>query len=705
MPLRAMKSWKLSKSVDPFYPFGIRCIGSGTNYALSIWSAFTVDNLIFRNFQDALRRDDGPQKAYLTPSLEPDCIVEMVVGAQESVILMKSGLLKYFKSPKKLMTVEYLQDICAICSCHEGFVMIKTPCDGIDIVVEFHPDAFPRIDDENENRRQFDISIGWSPAQGTWKESNIVIKEFTLPIGMDEAFRKFLFQSVEESMHTTMQYAYFFVIDNNFASFIVDPAEDDVIISHIFTSPTSIRNFWMAENGNAIFLLLESCAIECLWWTNVENKLKSQSIYLDLHEDIESIDFSDDLLVYSDGFTVVHGKFVYDNENDTFEYNAKTEEMPGIAAITILKEWKLILCISENNLFYVLPFTSNEDEAVGETWMEVDNDMQQQIQYFREDVIELNEEYENLSKELKMVHQMTDVANLYLNQNPNEFFFTARVKASKAQPEYSLAKSTIYISNNLVLDQDSFFLRISMVPMQYRAEFNAHLWNLRLRWTHNLNGPQQCVNLKLLKESLLKSFDIIMHVKSHTTAFCVPHIDIEINAPIAIGQSCLYVLFPVKTEQVLITDLLELHSTKPAIFPHRSLDINLREELVNKFFPSNRYPININPNIIYKIKLPPIVKMEQIYSSIPFQKYASQEQKNRNPKEKLVHIVVLGTVLNLSLNVDNNEIMLSTSDAGVMFHIKKLLFTIIANNLPDDALKSYKIPRAIIKEYTVSNAI
>lgn len=152
MSVKALNGWKLSKSSQPFYPFGIECIDSGSECAILVWAAHSVETLVFRNFKDAIEGNAPVQKSNLLPSLHPETITAVAVGSQESVVLMRSGALRYFKSTRKLLNVDYLSNVKAICCCREGFALIKLDPSGSSIFIEIHPDAFPRIDDEDEHR-------------------------------------------------------------------------------------------------------------------------------------------------------------------------------------------------------------------------------------------------------------------------------------------------------------------------------------------------------------------------------------------------------------------------------------------------------------------------------------------------------------------------------------------------------------------------
>lgn len=614
---------------------------------------------------------------------------------------MQSGKLKYFASRKKLSTVEYLQNVRAICNCQDGFALIETSADGMEIFIEFHPDAFPRIDEDVENKNKYDISFEQNACKSTWNNAHFLIKELSLIKAADnKKFIRCLLPDIENEL-SNLHRPIFFVIDHNLLSFHVNPNDGSHFVHQLISCSAKIRNFWMTDDGNAIILLLESGAIECLTLNVLEQKLCSQKIYLNSTNEIVTSDFNHDILTYSDGYKVYHGALRQSTSDGLFKYQCQIENICGVAALTILCESDIVLCISENHVFYVISLVNDSTDSKAEQWIEVDTDIHRDIhEALRQNVFELNETHVNLCSELVLQKAMSEAATLRSCCGSDERFFIANVKAFRSLPEYSLAQTTIYVSNNLILDHQSYFLRISLVAQKYSEEFNSPLWNLRVRWHCGWNCIQQTyVNVKLTKEGLLKPLDIVMHMKEGSDVFVLPELHIDINAPIHIGQDFLYISFPVNVQQAKITDVLEVHRTKPVLYRFGSCNVDLPKAL-SAILPIESRKAVPTKHLLYRIKLPSTITIEHIYSHNEFRRHLRGADEPHKQLSQIFYIVILSSTLEMAYNQSTHDILLTTTNAGILIYIKKLLYHIIIGCLPSS--KTFHLPAAIPKEYCVS---
>lgn len=700
MPSKTLKSWKLSKTSKPFYPFGVRCIGVGSSYAVTTWSAHTVEMLMFRNFHDAIRRDESAQKVYTHPTLETDHIVDIAVGGQNSVVQMQSGALKYFASRKKLENVEYLQNVRAICNCHDGFALIETAADGMDIFIEYHPDAFPRIDVDAVNQMKYDISMERNAAHSTWNDANFLIKDLPLAKAADnEAFMRLVLPGIEKDS-ANIQRPVLFVIDHNLLSFHIDAGNGSPCVHPLVSCSSKITNFWMTAQGNTIVMLLESGAIECLSFNMIEQRLATQKIYLNAMDEIVTSDFGANILTYSDGHKVYYGTLSC-SQDGLFEYQSKAERICGVVALTILNESDIILCISENNLFYVISLAAGESDAP--QWTEIDADAQQNLRRFKRTVFDLNETYQNLCKEIVLQQAMSVAATLRCQEEFSQKFFKAKVTAVRSLPDYSLAHATIYIANNTaVLTHRSYFLRIALLPARYASEFDSPIWSLRIRWNRRQSHMcQSYVNVKLLQNSLLKPLDIILHMQQDSNVFELPELQLDINAPICIGREFLYISFSVHVEQATIHDVIEIHSAKPVFYRFDSIDMDWPAALA-AILPSKHMKTPSIRSLLYKIQLPTAITFDKIHTHNDFKRHLRPhlgvQQSHQSPTT--FYVVILSATLEMAYHRGAHNLLLTTTNAGILYHIKKLIYRIIIDCLPDN--RTFHLPTTIQNEYCVS---
>lgn len=693
MPVKTLKSWKLTKRAEPFYPFGVRCIGVGSALAVATWSAHSIEMLMFRNFHDAIRRDEANYKIYSHPEADTDSVSDIAVGGQNSIVRMQSGTVKYFASRKKLSDVEYLQNVRALSSCHDGFTMVQLSDDGMSIFIRFHPDTFPHH--ESRGTHAYDISFERNACHSTWMDAHFVIKEVSMAhLTQNEKLARCLFPDSDDDL-TRTERPLLIAIDQNLLSFRINASDMDDnshIVHPLVSCSSTITNIWMTDQGDSIVLLLASGAIECLSACENEPKLRTQTIHLNAADEIVAADFGRDIFAYSDGQRVYYGTVRYNSGDGRFQYDATVERVCGVVALTVIHESDIILCISENNVFYVLSPPNADTNANGQ-WQTIDDDAQRSLHHFKQNVFELNETFRNLSKELLLQKSMCNATVLQSKyKSATDRCFQAKIKASRLLPKHSLAHSTIYISNNSALEPNSYFYRITFLPIVYDAEFQSPIWNLRLRWRNQCNPNKHTYhNVKLTTDIMLKPLNIIIHMKHETESIELPEVFMDINAPVQIGREFLYLKFAVHVEQANVRDIIEIHPTKPTIYLPKT----------NNSIPTIGQQTTNSKYLFYKIKLPTAIDYERIRGHADFVQYVCDECCDAtNPTPSVWYVVVLAASLELTYHHDTHEFYLTSTDAGIMHTIKQLIYRIIIDCLPSN--KTFHMPIAISNEYCVS---
>ena len=694
--MKALNGWKLSNSSQPFYPFGIECIGSGSECAILVWAAHSVETLVFRNFKDAIGGNAPVQKSYLLPSLLPETITAVAVGSQESVVLMRSGALRYFKSPRKLLNVDYLSNVKAICSCREGFALIKLDPSGSSIFIEIHPDAFPRIDDEDEHRTLYDISLESSVCQSTWKECQFVLKELCVKNSESEQFFRYLLHFDESCDFGEKKSLIFFVADCNFHVLL---REDDHEVISIRSSTCRIIDFWLSDSGNQCILLLESGVIEIIHYSTVEGKIAIQKVHLG--SEVLAYAFGDsNTFIFSDGFKVFSGRIRYDEISTSFKFDSKSLNLAGIADISIIQEHNVALCISENCIFYTIPLERANDGDSDQIWMEV-KQVKRQLNSFKQDIAELAETYENMSKELVLQKEMLNAVALKSNISSNEELFMAKVTISRTQPVRSCS-TTILVTNSEHLDRGTYFAKISIIPTKYTNKFNSHLWNIRCLW-QEVDQTNRSVNLKVFNDTLLRPFDIHLMLRQSDQLFYLPEFVIDVNTPVMIGSDFVYLSFSVKVKQSDVGDFIELHHEMPVIFPSKKITLGPSELLarINQNRQCKRMVGMEDQNrcLTYRIRLPTAISWSHfVTEAIPSERVFGNETSTA--VNNIVYLVLMNESLELTYVPAGQAIQLKSRNPGVMFYGKVFIYKWISANVK--AGKKFNIPSSVLDEYSVS---
>lgn len=694
MSVKVLKSWKIATTSQPFFPTIIECIGFEAEYAVSIYTAHTVNTFIFRHFIDAIENDKSPQKCYLHASLEPEAIQAVTVGANESSILMTNGQLKFFQTPKKLVTVEYLSSVKAICSTRDGFALIKSSSNGTNFFVEIHPDKFQATQLEPSEAKTYDISFASSQCQSSWHRSQFKIKELHFPAPASHRFLARIFRDeIPLNEHSDDRFL-FFSIDNNLFSLQMDAAEHFVI--PIVTCAATIVDFWAASDGKWIGLLLNSNAMMLMCLDKDGCELHHELVYFGT--EITSFALSNDLFIYSNEASVEWMGIELNEEQVKFEFCRNVINLPGIVALTILTEFSIVIAISENCQFYAitLKLSSSKECAskFGETkkWLEVDSNIQRQLNRLKFDLYELTEAYDNLVGLQSIYQHMIDAIKLKRADDANKMTttmtktsttrFVASCLATKQPPTLSACDESqaINVVSTLAYDRNSsFFVQISLVTVIYANEFNTNIWNLRCRWLNDMR-ENEYANVKLTTESLLQPIKFIVHLRQQH----LPEFHMDVNTIVKIGESVVYLSFPVHMTQPNYCELLQV---MPA--PARLTSLV-------------RTPHHTS-ELVYAMKLPQGMALNELF---PRRTENGTSSKTNRMANSAYEICLLGKRLTLTQRADDAQIIeLRCNDASLIYFTKLYVHDIIRRKLTRNNQQIIRVTANALKEYNVSSFV
>lgn len=688
MDVQSLNSWRI-KSPQPFYPIGIRCIGNDDkDRAVIIYAAHTVNTFIFRNFGEDIKNDKAAHKSYLHKSFFPDRIKNIVVGTNESAILLENGRIMCFTSAKKLMTLEYLSGVKSLCSTRNGFVIIKTSSDGMEFSVEFHPDAF-QDNVADMQRRQINISFDKIPElQNTWHHSCFKIKELPFkPI--ENPFLKAIFPEDIEPTSGTDNLFYFLSIDNSFCS--IHLVDETHIVNPILMCTTKIVDFWAASSGDHILLLLENGTLDILYLKCDEFIISKKSLYFG--NKIQAYEFFEGVIILSDGLNVEYGMIEFEKDTEEFRFNKKTISLPGIVALTYLPKFALILLVSENCRFYSISM-QDKKKNMETGWFEIDENVQNQLSNVKYELIELIDTHDNLLDQQNQQKHIFNVIKLKHNdinaiQNDNDEIknrFIAACAVTQSSPiqqrPHDTRINTINISNSLAYDRKtSFFVTITIChTVRYANEFGTNLWSLCCRW---LNDKHENVyaNIKL-DESQLSSTQPMMLI-IHLQQKHLPCFHMDISTIVRGGnqnQSSVYINFPVQIEQ---PDYCELMTVSIA--------------------QSEQYLTEIgDKNLICTIPSP--IPLHEIFGDkLDLEERAEVASRLKSTGSKAYTIYLLGKLLTAIHNTDTKTLRLVTRDATLMNLFKKHVHRKVEMILiGQNRMQHVTVAPDTLKEYYVS---
>lgn len=669
MEAKTLKSWKI-QSPNHFYPISIQSIGYDTEYAISVYALHTVNTFIFRNFKDAILNDKSPHKCYLHPSLYPECIIDVVVGGSETIVLTKCGKLKYFKSPKKLVNVDYLQNVKAICHCQDGFALIKMNENINDFSIENHPDSFH--DDIADNDRKI-FHLNFESNISCWSQSAFKIKEIYFPKHVEN---KLITLLLANNNAKQSDYILFFSMDRDLFVKISpehadngDDYNDECITVSIAVCTSEIENFWSINNGNVIAILLKSSILQLIFLNEEETAIKNDFIYLG--KEVNAYEFINDSFVYSNGCEIEMIDLML-LETNTLKLQRSKLSLSGIVAFTFVKEFSLLLSISENGNFYGIFLNQIKiDKKMLNKFNEIDETINYDMKKMKIKLLELTDAYnqtiakriqnEDTIKVIELKQQQQQ-----MNQRPN-FNFHAKCILSKTPLTISNIKF-ISIKNNLLYDRHSSkFAHIILTTAIYANQFNANRWNLSIKW-QNQSNQTKSINLKLPATILSSTFGILLHFDCDY----LDKLQIDINTLIKNVDQTLLISFPVQ----ITYDYKNL-------FTIQSIESTpmLMSESEYKFYSLISLPKKFCFN-------------EMIFDN-------ANQNKNIETNNKHNVLMIEFFEQNLFIICNDRNIELKTNHFHVMRYTKTFIYdtlkcSMVANKLP------FRVISNALKEYNVS---
>lgn len=566
MDARSLTSWRIP-ATQPFFPIGMRCIGYDDKAIIITYAAHTVNAFIFRNFSEDIKNDKPAHKTYLHKSFFPEHIKDIIVGTNESAILLENGRIKYFECAKKLLPVAYMSGIKSICSTTQnGFVLVKMESSGSDFFLEFHPDSFRDVG--SKMRQTFNISFDKiMELQNTWHQSVFKLKELHVD---HHLLRTLLPDNIEKVNSCNEGKGLFLSIDNTFCLIHFNNDGNQPLVNPIVMCSTKIFDFWASKN--LIVLLLECGTLELLYVSPSESTISKKNFYFG--SNIPAYDYHEDLFIFSNGLNVEYGVIEINPRTGEINFNRKCICLPGIVCLAYLPQFHLTLMVSENCRFYSMRIQNDKQNV--KQWAVID-DVQNHLLNVKYHLIELTDAYDNLFKQQLQQQQALNVLKLKqidkntIQSNSNtdiNYHFVAACSVTRNLPINLnvINLNVINVSNSLACDRKiSFFVSIVIChTVMYANEFDANLWRLCCRWLNDKN-EHVYANIELKKRQLSQPFPLAFILNLQQKR--LPSFILDISTVVALKNdpnhsSSVQISFPVRVEQPDYCKMMNVTASK-----------------------------------------------------------------------------------------------------------------------------------------------
>lgn len=273
---------------------------------------------------------------------------------------------------------------------------------------------------------------------------------------------------------------------------------------------------------------------------------------------IRAYDLVDDIFVFSNGLVVEYGTFILNGIDNEFEFKRTTIALPGISALIYLPEFQMVLCLSENCVFYTIPVQHIPVQQG--YWKEIDRNLQKYITNLKYELIELTDVYDNLLEQQLEERKIRSVIDLKRNDmfaieigNNHRFRAVCSVTQTE-QTNEDFTTNAIYIPDSLINERvSSFFVNINICyTVMYANEFDAKLWRICCRW---LNDEYEyvCAIIEYTKFQPISTKIVIHLQQKHLPIF---YVDVSTN--VRSGDRSALLIFPTKVEQPVYCEMMKV---------------------------------------------------------------------------------------------------------------------------------------------------
>lgn len=646
--MQTLDNWKLN--ISNFYPVGLKYHGDDKASMILTWSSNLLSTKKFRTFSNALANNLPPDKDQIRKISDP--ISEVIVNTLESAILTEKEEIMYFPTPKMLRKADYFGKVKSICTSRDQFVMLEVSDVG-NIQITFHPDSFPC--QSKKQMRSFDISFDKNFCQATWETSQFKIVALRANPERPEFFNSLQKRSTGLQQYTVDNEFIFFSINNALLTLVIE--EDAYSYHQVHTHSSNIRGIHPSKDLNSIYVLLESGIIDVIHSCEILGVIKTSSLYFMNNVLCPAYCICDDVLVYSDGYKIEICYIKYSNQTRNFKVDCKTIPLPGIVALTMVKTSKMVICVSENRIFYKISYDSgdlNDDNGDGgkpQKMVPVDeflSDTQQTTINIRK----LINSYDSAKQELSNQNRMFDALALtynykyHLDNSPFRFPLCAKLKIHRTIPDLN-SSFTIYTSKSPTgsIDNNGCFLHIQLQPHRFGTElFLSNVWSICVNCATTTQGTVSKI-YRMAGEVFDEPLDILVPLESRNH-IVPPRVTVDIRTVVKIGEDVVCLTFPVHTEPIDYSDMIRL-----------SNEIPTQTAIQNNTHPSNR-------SLIYHINVLKNISLAELLGIDPkFQL-----------KENVCYVILFDNFLQVSVDDSLMKISLKSCDASIMFHVKKIIF-------------------------------
>lgn len=658
---KSLSNWTLPAAL---YPLGTQSFGGEQKCAVMVWSSQSILHLIFKGLKNCINNNEIANKSFTVDLPAVHNIENIIVGNIESIILTANGNIFHYETSRTVKLVPYFDCVQSACTTSTGFALICLSENGKRQSILIHPDCFRDIITV-PHMQKFDISFDEQFCSSTWRNTKFCIKELQPNVthpAIFQAMRK------RDEVYEPSDRFIFFSVDNSFLTLIWNRVnvDEDYHIQHIQTCSSNIIDFWQSNDRTAIYLLLESGAIEVLHTNQLFKMLpllKRSILFFERADSIIVGQVNDDSFVYSNGFELCQIKIFYSPNDDSYKVSHPTvTQIAGVVGITFISHLKIIIAITENRFFYNIKFNCFADNICINTKMiEVTSDFMIEARKQQRDLIALTNTYRDVSNQITEVSKTNKVLIAFRHfrntSHKTHIPFKATIKATHTVPV--LGPDVIFSGQvNFNYNVNSYFIRINIHPNEYcdnkhlPLDFATNLWSLRIMT--DSKSSKSIRFIRIINDMFKKPIEILFSMNKSI----VPIFLIDLYTSVRIGNDFIAATFPIEIQQINIIDIMQIHNKLPDRDLYHTSANNTSKASTNN---------NIIPHLTYKFKLPSNSTITDLL------KLFNNSALSASSEDCIYYINFLRHVVEMVFNENSKMLQLKCSNADVMYSIKEYL--------------------------------
>ncbi|XP_023031218.1 uncharacterized protein LOC6641684 [Drosophila willistoni] len=642
-----------------FYPQGLinhtnSDAGSSGKSVFITWNEYYLLNYRFKKTKGS-RNVKMTKVRIPLPRNGDSHLVSIHMLEYNSILLMSDGLIYCFESIKSLHPIKWLSGVRCFSKTGQGFSVIREQDQRLFLQIYRDLPSLSKTGSTLEH--SYDITYdGQNIFRCEWKTDDYNLMSVKI-LEEHEKFMQCLFGGdlkKGDDFHIFSISGHIFVL---LPTEVVrqddeSPSGGDYNIELLCVYVSSISFIRLLPERNLCLIFLSSGAID-IWYVSQLLQIKQRQMYhlgsewFDCDADSSFGDF-----YYTDGQQLVRLRFNYNAQIDEFDIQKWAKPIPGMQSCTWVDAISQLVCLSDNNIFYRISFSLQEEERESQLNGNSSHLMSDLTPLLIEQLrrnAQLMEQYEQEPARLQKLIQGELEKQQLIAVATNSHIYSQEIEAHleyhRNVPLFSGETLLLQSSPNDCQLQSSRIYAIIKLNLNCRQLIHSNHWQLLVYYDNHVNNHIIPTELILRMQCRV----VIPLRKLHNQL--LPKFTLKLVAFLELNKQITSVLLPIRIEESCLTYSL--------LFSGQLLALDLRPELT----------------LSQLIKKKPTVATISQEMSLKEGCSLSDISKLLNAENKIEDntLVIYFVDSKIILTHTNNHLTLESEDASAIYYIKEQL--------------------------------